>query len=554
MDAQDTAGYSEACAQCSAVDWGVSDEGRFYCKTCHNVIERTQDVQDTSFTPGSSRISTFGTGRKSSRTECGREWMICEGFQFILRNQANALLRLGVGDYFKDHVLCEMWRLYLQKSRQAYTHKPVRISHYKLHTDSSSTEMSSRSFVTESDGETSGSNQVVSTDHSCIVSACSNSDEDVSHLSARRGRSQSLMSMSKTLGLVHLALVWSREALTLSDLLRLVNKGHVPYVNAYEQLPDEMNIKGKDALIFRVESVPSHTAIHREAETLLSFLQLPAFPPVTGQTLLHPVRLSLRYLIDSNLPVELHPLLCRLIERTGMMDPKLHTCGCSAHPAVPLYDVQTAALIIVTMKLLFGLNDQTEWDLSSQTIEHQHAGDQFSLRRWYRLLQGVLIRAQNRQKVDVMRKQWKGDKPLHLDKKDRRVVMKKKRTAQQLRVCYEKLSSQRAAVQHVSPCSFRFCWGDQYEADGPSFHQKKLGGILSLPLDTDTLRNSWYWHPALKRCKPRTCRSHYEEVEATLPQTFKWFLKLFCFLLDIKPACLYEEVLKVERRLFTNHT
>lgn len=179
----------------------------------------------------------------------------------------------------------------------------------------------------------------------------------------------------------------------------------------------------------------------------------------------------LTILLSGSVPVELHPLLCRLIECTGMMDPKLHTCGCSAHPTVPLYEVQTAALIIVTMKLLFGLNDQTEWwthslltchivsrylyltqmlcvcafvffrDLSSQRIEHQHAGellldavmlvsccthkrtlqveelpdssdflldcnvtgDQFSFRRWYRLLQGVLIRAQNRQKVDVLR-------------------------------------------------------------------------------------------------------------------------------------------------------
>lgn len=69
----------------------------------------------------------------------------------------------------------------------------------------------------------------------------------------------------------------------------------------------------------------------------------------------------LTILFSGSGPAELHPLLCRLIERTGMMDPKLHTCGYSSHSAVPLYDVQTAALIIVTMKLLFGLNDQTEW-------------------------------------------------------------------------------------------------------------------------------------------------------------------------------------------------
>lgn len=34
---------------------------------------------------------------------------------------------------------------------------------------------------------------------------------------------------------------------------RLVNVGHVPYVNAYEELPDEMKLEGKDVLLFRVE-------------------------------------------------------------------------------------------------------------------------------------------------------------------------------------------------------------------------------------------------------------------------------------------------------------
>ncbi len=34
---------------------------------------------------------------------------------------------------------------------------------------------------------------------------------------------------------------------------RLVNEGHVPYVNSYEELPEEMKLDGKDALIFRVE-------------------------------------------------------------------------------------------------------------------------------------------------------------------------------------------------------------------------------------------------------------------------------------------------------------
>lgn len=44
-----------------------------------------------------------------------------------------------------------------------------------------------------------------------------------------------------------------------------------------------------------------------------------------------------------------------------MMDPRLHTCGSASPAAVPLYDAQAAALIVVAMKLLYGLDDQTEW-------------------------------------------------------------------------------------------------------------------------------------------------------------------------------------------------
>lgn len=43
-------------------------------------------------------------------------------------------------------------------------------------------------------------------------------------------------------------------------------------------------------------------------------------------------------------------------------------------------------------------------------------------------------------------------------------------------------------------------------------------------------------------------------MEPTLPRTFVWLLQLFGFLLDVKPAYLYEEVLKVERRAIDGKT
>nr|XP_020480334.1 TATA box-binding protein-associated factor RNA polymerase I subunit B [Monopterus albus] len=547
MDDEHTAGYREPCTQCAAVDWGVSDEGRFYCRSCHNVIERTREVVDLTFTPGSSRITTISRGRRTKRPEQGRLWMICEGFQFILRNQANALLKLGVRPHFKDEVLWPLWRLYLQRSGQAYTNNPVRSCVFKMRGPDSDSVMS----ASETDGETNPSSTVGSNaESSSDWSLRSGSVDVTTYLTARLRRGRGLMNMKKCLALIHLALIWSCEPLTLSDLLRLVNEGHIPYVNAYEELPDEMKLDGRDGLIFRVESIPSHRVMHREAQTLLLFLQLPAFPPISRQSLLHPALLSLRYLTDANLPDELHPWVCQLMELAGMADETLHTLDAASCRVLPRYDVQTAAIIVITMKLMFGLDDHTEWDLSNEAGDHDDSGNMFNLRRWYRLTQAALTRAQQRRARDIARKQWKAKKPLYPSRLEKAVMMKKKRTAELVQACFEKLSSCPAGVQRSNMSSFRFCWGDEDGADGPSLHHKKLDGVVTLKKKVLSPSNSMYWHPALTRCHPRVCRSHYSEVEAILPRSFVWLLELFSFLLDVKPAYLYEEVLRVERRVF----
>ncbi|CAB1440518.1 unnamed protein product [Pleuronectes platessa] len=359
------------------------------------------------------------------------------------------------------------------------------------------------------------------------------------------------MNMPKTLALIHLALLWSRESLTLSDLLRLVNEGHVPYVNAFEELPEEMKLDGKDALIFRVESVPSHRLVQRQAHTLLLFLQLQTFPPISRQSLLHPALLSLRYLADANLPDDLHPWVCRLMDGACLVDFTFDPQSC---PVLPRYDMQTAAVIIVTMKLLFGLDDHTEWDLSDESGVQQDSEDMFNLRRWFRLTQAALISAQQKRLHDAARKQWKAKKPLYPSRALKAVVMKRKRTAEQVQMCFEKLSSRPVGVQRCVPSSFIFCWGDEDGADGPSLHHKKLDRVLTLKHNVQTLSNTTYWHTALRVCDPKKCRSHYSEVEATLPRSFVWLLQLFSFLLSVKPPHLYEEVLKVERRVLDRRT
>uniref|UniRef100_A0A1A7YTY5 TATA box-binding protein-associated factor RNA polymerase I subunit B n=1 Tax=Iconisemion striatum TaxID=60296 RepID=A0A1A7YTY5_9TELE len=538
MDEDATAGYREPCVQCAAVNWGISEEGRFYCLSCHNVIERTIEVVDVSSAGGSNRLKTIAKRPRTSKEERGYTWVVCEGFQFILKNQADALLRLGVDPNFKD-VLCQMWRLYLQKSQQAYTSKLLHGSRFRpLNIDSESDCATESSIVSLSERESNPSS----------FSEINSDGSGSAHSTNERTRQKRnrLMSMGKTLALLHLALMWSREALTLSDLLRLVKDGHVPYLNAYEQFPEEMKLSGNNSDVFNTKNIPSHHMVHKVAQSLVLVLELPAFPPVGPESLLHPALLGMRYLADTNLPDELHRWVCRLMERTQESKPE-------PSPVLPRYDLQAAAHIIVTMKLIFGLDDHTEWDLSNKVTRYDPSENLFSFRRWFRLMETTLIRAGRGRDRDTARKQWKPKKPIFVRRRLVGPVMKTKRIAEQLQMCFEKLSSCPSGVQDVTLSSFRFCWGDQDGSDGPSLHHMKLDGVVSLEDDVLTPLNSSYWHPGLRRCKMMHCQrstpGHYPEFEPSLPRSFVWLLRLFGFLLDVEPCYLFEEVLEVERRL-----
>ncbi|KAM9778895.1 TATA box-binding protein-associated factor RNA polymerase I subunit B isoform X1 [Syngnathus typhle] len=561
MDEEFTGDYQEACGQCGSVAWALSEEGRFFCKSCHNVIERAHVVDTVLTAPGTARVSTMG---RVKNTERRRQWVACEGFQFILMKQAAALIMLGVPPSFKDDVLWPLWRRFLQMSKQAYTDHPDESAKFQVQVVDKELESGAESSflsASETDGETCLSSPSAS-------QADSHSDWSIgsqsidAHSTPRRKSRRGNMRMTETLALIHLALVWSRQALTLGDLLKLANDGHIPYVHAYQDLPEEMRLDCPEALIFTVQSIPTHQELHRKAQTLVSFLQLPAFPPIRHQDPLHPAMLSLRYLVDANLPDELHPWVCMLMERSGMADMTCVTSEPSSHAALPRYDVQAAALIIVAIKLLFGLDDRTEWDLSNgadklmteERTSHR-PGSVFSLRRWYRQLHAAKLQRQRERDGAAARKQWKAT-PLYPSRKLKYVVMKKRRMAEQLALCLERLSQRSQRAPPAAPSSFTFCWGAANGTDGPSLRHHRLDAVVSLKQEVLTPVNTAYRHLPLASCHPRACGASctWTAVEATLSRSFLWLLQLFCFLLQVSQADLHQEVMKIERRLLSGKT
>ncbi|XP_012679326.2 TATA box-binding protein-associated factor RNA polymerase I subunit B [Clupea harengus] len=564
MDAELTRGYSVPCERCSAVDWGVSDSGQFYCRSCHNIIERVREFEETEVLSTSSRVTTLSrSSLKKNEKVLGKEWMVIEGFQFILTHQADALLSLGVCSQFKDDVLWNFWRRYLQKTQQAFTQNPINLGRVSADVDSDSAlESVALTDVSMQSGPSPGPESELdlgaSAGHSSdggASSVWSGSMDTSGYLNPRFKRRHHLMTMPKTLALCYLALLWVREGITLADLLRFVFERHIPYLHIHDVFPEEITLFGRDAHIFRVESIPSYRRVQEEAMKLARVMELPTFPPISEECLLHPALLSLRYLTEANLPDELHHWVCKVMAQSGLAEESVLTFdhASKAQRNSPIgYDLQACALIIVSMKLLFRLNDHEEWIFSEQAEDHNFADMEspglFSLTWWYEAMLRALDKAKKREEQHTASQIWKSSKALVFRKKDRTVSLKRRRVVEHLQNTFRKLSGPSPDPPRSKPSSFIFRWGEGEDSDGPSFHQTKLDHVMKTKCDAHVTANEKYWHPVLRQCSKRVCKDHYAEVEATLPRMYVWLLGLFSFLLRVKPSAMHEEVLKVERR------
>ncbi|XP_058234880.1 TATA box-binding protein-associated factor RNA polymerase I subunit B isoform X2 [Hemibagrus wyckioides] len=510
-----------------------------------------------------SRISSLSTRKRKQSGKGARDWMVIEGFQLIIKLQAEALVKLGVCPQFKTDVLWIFWKRYMQKTKQAYTRELANSVSCSVDLSSDSEAESSVAF-----SEASSHAEVASMNGASAVSGyssdgrssvCSGSLDAEQYL--RRKERRKLMSMPRTLAFCHLALLWVKEAITLADLLRLVSKGHVPYINVHELFPEEMRFFGKDALIFRVETIPTYSKVHDEAVELAALIDLPTFPPVSQDCLLHPALLSLRYLMDANLPDELHTLVCKVIQKTAMgKDSFLTFDPTGRKPTLLCYDLQAAALIVVTMKLLFRLDDKVEWKVARKAnkkgdeMKHgkkktKRGGKMFNLRTWFMVVQPALERAREKETQAEAMRQWKSKKPIIPSSKHKTVILKRRRVVEQLQSTFQALSGSTPEQKVSSPSTFLFLWGDKNGADGPSLHHKCLDNLMIKKQKICRIVNRKYWHTFLRKCPPGRCGDHFKDLEPTLPRMYVWLLGLFSFILGVEDAQLHNAVVQVERRL-----
>ncbi|XP_031322408.2 TATA box-binding protein-associated factor RNA polymerase I subunit B [Camelus dromedarius] len=570
MDLEEAKEFKERCTQCAAVSWGLTDEGKYYCTSCHNVTERSKEVVNTEAIPNT-KIQAINRGlKRKQKLEKGWDWYVCEGFQHILCQQADALQTLGVGPELKNEVLHNFWKRYLQKSKQAYCKNPVYTTGRKTavlednpsHSDCDSapellSDFSCPSFVesgaeSQPDGHARKPFSIIKAPQSEMASICSGSLDGVEY-SLRKEKGIVKMSMPRTLAFCYLSLLWQRETVTLSDLLRFVEEEYIPYIHAFQQFPEEMKLYGRDKGIFAIESWPNYEDIYKKVIEVATFLDLPRFPDITEDCYLHPNILCMKYLMEVNLPDEMRDLTCQVVKVTGIGEVGFLTFDPVAKKTETVkYDVQAVAVIIVVLKLLFLLDDNLEWSLSSIAEKYNEDNKEdkpwFDFRKWYQVMKKAID--EKKQKWEEARAKyiWKSEKPLYHSAIDKPVVHKRREMVVNLQKQFSALVDSTPAVEKKSPSSFQFNWTEE-DSDRTCFHGHSLQGVLKKKGQSLMTKNSLYWLSTQKFCKSY-CKHVTTYEESNFSLSYRFVLNLFSFLLRIKTSFLHEEVSLIEKRLF----
>ncbi|XP_020383042.1 TATA box-binding protein-associated factor RNA polymerase I subunit B isoform X1 [Rhincodon typus] len=512
------------------------------------------------------RVNTISKGlKKRNKLDRGCEWYVCEGFQYILNQQAKALVALGASPLLKDETLCNIWRRYLQKTQQAYTNKPIDVPRRKRMVSemvSDSSELMTNSDVswsslTESDPEAQDSSiqltkdAVVSEDEATSIRSGS---IDGSLYRRTTYRKDLLMSMPLTLAFCYLALLWLRESITLADLLRFVSERQIPYLNAFQYFPEEMKLYGPDIRIFQVQSIPSYEEIQKKMHELAVFLDMPRFPEITEKCFLHPDILCIKYLIEANLPENMHIWIRRLVKKMGIGEVDFLTYHpLSRRAKMVKYEVQAAAVIVIALKLLFVLNDKHEWLLSNRAKEINKQNSEgvkvFQFKKWYMVMRNSLDEREKEAEDQAARHLWKCEKPLFFSLKDKSVIYKKKRMIHSLKKQFIRLTGSHQTGEKERPSSFKFNWSEG-NLERPCFREDSLKEYDYEKSKRIRTVNDRYWVSCLKICREKSCGHLTKSEEEYFPGSYLFVLKLFSFLLGVEFSMLHLEVCQLEHRLF----
>ncbi|XP_055588046.1 TATA box-binding protein-associated factor RNA polymerase I subunit B [Uranotaenia lowii] len=158
-------------------------------------------------------------------------------------------------------------------------------------------------------------------------------------------------------GLLGLALNVSGSEVQLADVVRFIREDHLSNDNLIQYLPQEIDPTCYASTLPRLQKTPvtSHTTLRNSA---FKFAEMIHATPVMPNL----AKLCLRYLQELQLPLELHGYINNLMDWFHPVMKRSSSC-------MPNYEGRAMAFILFALKLLFGLNDNTEVRISSSVAD-----------------------------------------------------------------------------------------------------------------------------------------------------------------------------------------
>ncbi|CAH1170138.1 unnamed protein product [Phaedon cochleariae] len=176
--------------------------------------------------------------------------------------------------------------------------------------------------------------------------------------------------------ILYLGLLINREDIQLGDLLRFIREGHLTFNKYTDLFPESYTNKYLNIQNNSKNNLFSNKRFRVAAAKLATFLNI--IPYIKMPDL---VKLSERYCKELNLPDEVFMAMRNFISKTLIklkMDPK--------RKIIPNYEARVMALIIFTLKLLYGLDGKTEDHLSkyAQLVNENNLSNtkMFNIRKW----------------------------------------------------------------------------------------------------------------------------------------------------------------------------
>lgn len=171
------------------------------------------------------------------------------------------------------------------------------------------------------------------------------------------------MRMEFSLCFLYLTLLHLESHISLGDLLRWSKECLIPYLNPSAFFPVDMKFSVYDVRTFsNVSVIPSSAAVLLDSGRLSRFLQLNPFPPVDIR------QLVARLVVDLNLPNQFVQVCSRLLAVLKVESP-VYFPASRQSLSLPNYEALAVFVVVAALKIVFRLDDVTEFVASHLTVE-----------------------------------------------------------------------------------------------------------------------------------------------------------------------------------------